>query len=56
MAQGADWILSLQSPSWESACKIALAAVLGAIVGVERLWTGHPAGLRTNMVIAVSSC
>ncbi|MGD8473580.1 MAG: MgtC/SapB family protein, partial [Anaerolineae bacterium] len=33
-----------------------MAAVLGAIVGVERLWTGHPAGLRTNMVIAVSSC
>ncbi|NIV32338.1 MAG: MgtC/SapB family protein, partial [Anaerolineae bacterium] len=25
-------------------------------VGLERLWTGHPAGLRTNMVIAVSSC
>jgi len=56
VAQGADWLLSLQSLSWESACKIALAAVLGAIVGMERLWTGHPAGLRTNMVIAISSC
>ena len=56
MVQGADWLLSLQSLCWESACKIALAAVLGAVVGVERLWTGHPAGLRTNMVIAVSSC
>ncbi len=51
-----DWLLSLQSLSWESAGKIALAALLGAIVGVERLWTGHPAGLRTNMVISVSSC
>jgi putative Mg2+ transporter-C (MgtC) family protein len=23
---------------------------------MERLWTGHPAGLRTNMVISISSC
>ena len=55
MVQG-DLLQGLQSVCWESACKIALAALLGAIVGVERLWTGHPAGLRTNMVIAVSSC
>ena len=56
MDANADWYLSLQSFSWESAGRIALAALLGAIVGLERLWTGHPAGLRTNMVIAVSSC
>ena len=36
--------------------KIALAALLGVIVGLEREWGGHPAGLRTNMVIAISSC
>jgi putative Mg2+ transporter-C (MgtC) family protein len=56
MEQGADWLVSLQSLGWESAAKIALAALMGAIVGLERLWTGHPAGLRTNMVIAISSC
>ena len=56
MEQSADWLLSLQSLGWESAGKIALAAVLGAVVGLERLWTGHPAGLRTNMVISISSC
>lgn len=54
--QSADWLLSFQSLGWESAGKIALAAVLGAVVGLERLWTGHPAGLRTNMVISISSC
>lgn len=53
---GTDWLSSLSSLGWDSAAKIALAALLGAIVGMERLWTGHPAGLRTNMVIAVSSC
>jgi putative Mg2+ transporter-C (MgtC) family protein len=54
--QSADWLASLQSLGWDSAGKIALAALMGAIVGLERLWTGHPAGLRTNMVIAISSC
>jgi len=36
--------------------KIAVAALLGALVGLEREWGGHPAGVRTNMVIAISSC
>ena len=56
MDPSADWLVTLQSFSWESAGRIALAALLGAVVGLERLWTGHPAGLRTNMVIAISSC
>lgn len=51
-----DWIGFLQSLSWDAAAQIALAALLGAIVGLERVWGGHPAGLRTNMVICVSSC
>jgi putative Mg2+ transporter-C (MgtC) family protein len=41
---------------WEVAAKIALAALLGAVVGLERVWGGHPAGLRTNILIAISSC
>ena len=46
----------LQSLDWWAALKIAIAALLGAIVGLERIWGGHPAGLRTNMLIAISSC
>ena len=56
MGQNPDWIIYLQSLDWETFLKIALSAVLGAIVGLERVWGNHPAGLRTNMLIAVSSC
>lgn len=49
--------LFLQTLDWTlSAEKVALAALLGAIIGLERVWSGHAAGLRTNMIIAVSSC
>jgi putative Mg2+ transporter-C (MgtC) family protein len=51
-----DWIVWLQSFSWMDAVKVSLAALLGAIVGLERVAGGHPAGLRTNMVISISSC
>ena len=56
MAHNADWFIALQSLGWDAALKIAAAALLGAIVGLERVWGGHPAGLRTNMLIAISSC
>lgn len=36
--------------------RIVLAAFLGAIAGIERDVNSRPAGLRTNMVIAISSC
>ncbi len=51
-----DWMIYLQSLSWDAAIKVSLAALLGAIVGLERVWGGHPAGLRTNMMISISSC
>jgi putative Mg2+ transporter-C (MgtC) family protein len=56
MSQSSNWMMYLQSLNWDAAVKIFLAALLGAIVGLEREWGGHPAGLRTNMVIAISSC
>jgi putative Mg2+ transporter-C (MgtC) family protein len=56
MAQTTDWAVFLGALPWAAAAKIAVAALLGAVVGLERVWGGHPAGLRTNMVIAVSSC
>jgi putative Mg2+ transporter-C (MgtC) family protein len=49
-------ILLLQSLDWQAAFQITLAALLGAIVGLERGVGGHPAGLRTNTVIVISSC
>lgn len=36
--------------------RLSLAAALGGVVGFERELGGHPAGLRTNILIATSSC
>jgi putative Mg2+ transporter-C (MgtC) family protein len=41
---------------WVFFVRLTLAAVLGGIVGLEREISGHPAGLRTNILIATSSC
>ncbi len=35
--------------------QLGLAAILGGLVGFEREWQEKPAGLRTNMLIAVAS-
>jgi len=42
--------------NWMIFYKLILAAIMGGIVGAERELNGHPAGLRTNILIAVSSC
>ncbi|MCP4675007.1 MAG: MgtC/SapB family protein [Deltaproteobacteria bacterium] len=39
----------------ESLLKLLLAAVLGAIVGVERRTHGRPAGMRTHALVCVAS-
>jgi putative Mg2+ transporter-C (MgtC) family protein len=36
--------------------RVGLAAVLGAVVGLEREWAGKPAGLRTHLLIAAAAC
>lgn len=36
--------------------RILLAGLIGALAGIERDISGRPSGLRTNMVIAISSC
>ncbi len=36
--------------------RIVVSALLGGAIGLERVWHGRPAGLRTNMMIAISSC
>jgi putative Mg2+ transporter-C (MgtC) family protein len=35
--------------------RLLLAAALGGVVGLEREWSGKPAGLRTNLLICVGA-
>ena len=57
MNSSAEWALQLQSGiDWSLFLRLTLAAVLGGIVGIERELNGHPAGLRTNILISTSSC
>lgn len=37
------------------ALRIAIAAVLGGLIGFEREWRNHPAGLRTHILIAIAA-
>lgn len=37
------------------AARLLLSAILGAVVGLEREWRNHPAGLRTHILICVST-
>jgi putative Mg2+ transporter-C (MgtC) family protein len=52
-----DWISQIGDViDWTWVGRLTLAVVLGGIVGAERELNGHPAGFRTNILIAVSSC
>jgi putative Mg2+ transporter-C (MgtC) family protein len=42
-------------PSLEIVLRLALAAGLGAALGLEREWRQKPAGLRTNILIALGA-
>lgn len=37
------------------AARLVLAAFLGAVIGFEREWRQHPAGLRTHMLICLAA-
>lgn len=37
------------------AAPIASAAVAGGLIGLEREWRGHPAGLRTHLLVSLAS-
>jgi putative Mg2+ transporter-C (MgtC) family protein len=41
--------------SIEMGARIAMALVLGAVIGFERQWHRRLAGLRTNALVAVGS-
>ena len=52
-----EWTMQLQQAfDWAALWRLTLAAVLGGVVGIERELSGHPAGLRTNILVAVGSC
>lgn len=51
-----QWAASIQAFNLEATFRITLAAIMGGIIGIEREWRGHPAGLRTNMLVAIGSC
>src|SRR5690554_2282741 len=37
------------------AARLVLATILGAVVGLEREWRNHPAGLRTHILVALAA-
>jgi putative Mg2+ transporter-C (MgtC) family protein len=52
----ANWLTMVRLLPWDIAGQVMLAAFLGGMIGLERAWHGHPAGLRTNSLVAVGSC
>lgn len=40
---------------WEAVLKIALAVVLGGAIGLEREFSGRPAGLRTHILVCLGA-
>ncbi len=48
--------MSFALPSSDLLLRVIVAAILGGVMGLERVWHGRPAGLRTNMLISISSC
>ncbi len=47
---------AIDGVTWGHIIRICLAAVLGAVLGIERELNGRPAGLRTGMMVAVGAC
>lgn len=49
------WLGELQLPVWEVALRLGLAAVMGAIIGLDREIKQRPAGLRTHMLTSLAA-
>jgi putative Mg2+ transporter-C (MgtC) family protein len=54
-----DIITDFGQPTWLPftviAARLLVAALFGAIIGFEREWRHHPAGLRTHMLVSLAS-
>lgn len=46
----------METLPWTLIGHLLFSAFLGALVGIERDLHGRPAGIRTNMIVAVGSC
>jgi putative Mg2+ transporter-C (MgtC) family protein len=42
-------------PEWTFALNIVAALLMGIVIGLERQWHQHPAGLRTNALVALGA-
>jgi putative Mg2+ transporter-C (MgtC) family protein len=38
---------------WDDAARLGVATLLGGVLGLEREWKGHWAGLRTHMMVSI---
>jgi len=41
---------------WDFIARTATSALFGFLIGFERQLTGHPAGIRTNVLVSLGSC
>jgi putative Mg2+ transporter-C (MgtC) family protein len=48
--------MEVQMTLLEFIIRIAASAVFGFMIGFERQLTGHPAGIRTNVLVSLGSC
>ena len=42
--------------TWDILLRVLLSLVCGGLVGLEREFTDHPAGLRTHILVAMGAC
>jgi putative Mg2+ transporter-C (MgtC) family protein len=47
--------MNLDTAIWDVLVRLPLAALLGGLIGLERETEGKPAGLRTNMMVALGA-
>ncbi len=50
-----DLAAAVHVTTWESAGRLGLALVLGALIGAQRELDGRPAGLRTHALLALAT-
>ncbi len=50
-----DFTVSTHLPFETIATRLVAAAVLGAVIGIDREWRSRPAGLRTHMLTAMAA-
>lgn len=55
MRRGYDWRMVELGTQLELSVRLLVAALLGLAIGFEREIHGHPAGLRTHMLVALGS-